>query len=152
MIKIRRIEKTEFDLHEMPTLFNEDRANKCFAIAENGIISYQFAWQSELINPIVLNIDKEIYCFGIDQSFCIADFSQHNILLNLKLTHYLYDVKKYQGWIFVISELEIIKININTYKIEEEYGLPDFFEKMHFENKSIKVKCLNIDQPIYFKL
>jgi len=143
MIELEEIRKTDFYLYRMPTLFAENKANKCFAKISNGIISYQLAWQSDLLKPIVLNIKQEIYCIGIDQYFCVIDFTRINILLNLKLMYNFYDVKIFQDWIFVICELEIIKINKDNLNIEDEFGLPDFFEKMDFENNLIKIKCLN---------
>jgi len=113
MIKLKKIIKADFDLHIMPTLFNEDKADKCFAVISNGIISYQLAWQSDLLEPTVLKIDEEIYCIGIDQHFCIIDFNKCDIFLNIKLMYFFYDVQIFREWIFVISELEIIKINAN---------------------------------------
>jgi len=143
MVKLKKIGKQDFDLHIISTLFDDDKANKCFAVISNGIISYQLAWQSDLLEPIVLKINQEIYCIGIDQHFCIIDFKKCDIPLNIKLMYNFYDVQIFREWIFVISELEIIKINKHKLNIEFEFGLPDFFEKMEIVNNKIRVSCLN---------
>lgn len=152
MIKIKKIDKIEFNLLDIPALLNEDKGNKCYAIVSNGILNYKIAWQSDLLSPLILKISNNIYCIGIDQFFYVVDFSKYNILLNLKLAYYFYDVKIFQKWIFVITELEIIRVNNDTFIIENEYSLPDFYERISFLDNSIKVKCLNVDQLVCFLL
>ena len=148
MVEIIEISKVDFDLHNMITLFDENKANKCYAIILNGLVGYQFAWQSELLKPLLLKLDNEIYCIGIDQHFCILDFNKRDILLNINLMYNFYDILIFHDWIFVISELEIIKINKYNLDIVSEFGLPDYYEKMEFINNEIRVGCLNGNQII----
>jgi len=142
MIEFNKINEEEFNKQNVPTLFKEDneRANNNYAIISVCKLGFQFAWNSS-IEPIILEVNSNIYCIGIDQHFAIINFNSNNIIITLNLFYNFYDTKIFKEWIFVITELEIIKIDKTTFKILENYELPDFFEKITFSEGQIEVKC-----------
>ncbi|EOR96429.1 hypothetical protein ADIARSV_0332 [Arcticibacter svalbardensis MN12-7] len=62
-------------------------------------------------------------------------------MLDLNLFYNFYDAKIFNDWLFVITELEIIKVDIKTLKVIGKYALPDFFEEMEFNHRIIEIKC-----------
>ena len=48
----------------------------------------------------------------------------------------------YNGAIYVVTQLEIIKINITDLAIIETYSLPDYFESVEFNKGIIEIKCV----------
>ncbi len=44
---------------------------------------------------------------------------------------------------YVITELEIIKINITDLAIVGTYSLPDYYERIEFNEDLITIKCID---------
>lgn len=144
MIRLNRIDKDAFHHQAVPMLFgeNDDRANNHFAMICNDTHSFKFAWNSD-IEPIVKEIISNVYGIGIDQHFSIIDFNSGNILLNLNLFYNFYNIEGLRNFILVITELEIIKINLTGFVVTKTYALPEYFEGIEFKEGSIAVKCIN---------
>jgi len=140
---INKITKEEFENLKTPILFTEKNAeaNNNLASISNGINGFRIAWNSD-INPILLLVSRNIYAIGIDQHFAVVDFESQAVLLNIDLFYNFYDIKIFSGFIYVITELEIIKINLLSYTLVETYPLPDYFENIEFNDRGIEVKCL----------
>ena len=61
------------------------------------------------------------------------------------------DSKLIKDWVFVIIELEIIKIGGDNFKVGNEYPLPDLFEVMVLKHNVVIVKCMDnnaVDIPL----
>lgn len=143
MITLKEISKKKF--HEIKNfmLFKEEKANNCFATISDDNYSFKLAWSSDTLKPVVEIIQPNIYGIGIDQHFSIINFGNGAILTTLNLTYNLYDIKIHNNKIFVITELEIITMEINNLCNMQEYALPDFFESIEFLNNVIEIKCMN---------
>ena len=142
-IDILQIEELEFNKLNAPTLFNNSYTSRCFGIIKNKIFSYKFAWQSDLIKPVLTEVNKNVFAIGIDQNFAIINFNLNSIVSKLELSYTFYDTKIFNNFIYVITELEIIKINSLTFKVIKEYPLPEIFEEIILKNENITVRCLD---------
>lgn len=131
----------EFNRSAFTELFNEKLTSRCWGIITNGVYGFKFGWQSDLLEPLITEADTNIYTIGIDQSFVIADLDKGKVLLSLNLTYNFLTTILFKKNIFVCTELEIIKITQNGFKILSSYPLPDFFEELILSDDSIKVKC-----------
>jgi hypothetical protein len=140
-IIIKEITENEFHLVEYPIIFSDGHSDRKFGLISNGKYSYKFAWRSDLISPVIVELTTWIYCLGIDQNFVIINFKSNAILLDLKLTYFFYDIKINGNFIYVITELEIIKIAKTTFIVEKIYDLPDMFQEIEFNNQEAKIKC-----------
>ncbi|MNY79972.1 hypothetical protein D3C86_2208390 [compost metagenome] len=60
-------------------------------------------------------------------------------------------MKLHEDFLYVITELSIIKIELVTFSIIEAFSLPDFFEEIIFDKNRIEVKCSN-NEVAYFSL
>ena len=139
---IKRISKTAFRKLNSYELFKEDKeaANNSFAVISESTNCFKIAWNSD-IEPMLIEIDANIYGIGIDQHFSIVDLNCNSVLLNINL-FYNFFVTKLQGeWIYLITELEIIKISKLDFKIVKNYALPDYFEGIEFLDGQVIVKC-----------
>ncbi|MCL1933402.1 MAG: hypothetical protein FWF53_06305, partial [Candidatus Azobacteroides sp.] len=65
--------------------------------------------------------------------------------INMKicLNYFLFDIKIISDFLYVITELEIIKIDKNQYEIVTRYDLPDIFETIEMKDNIIFVKCMD---------
>ena len=142
-ISLLKINESEFNKLNIPILFNDSYTSRCFGVIKNNKYSYKFSWQSDLIQPILSEVINGIFSIGIDQNFTIINFNLNLIAFKLELNYTFYDTKIFNDLIYVITELEIIKINALTFKVLEEYLLPDIFEEIIFEEKKISVRCLD---------
>ena len=140
-IEFRKIPESEFIRINAPVVFGDKSTNRVFGILSNDIMHYKFAWQSDKIDPAITFIGNEICLIGIDQDFVILNFNTGNIFLKLLLTYIFYGVKVHNDYLYVITELEIIKISIPKFEILETFALPDYFEGIKFYDDVIQVKC-----------
>ncbi|MFV5700155.1 hypothetical protein ACM55H_17485 [Flavobacterium sp. ZT3R17] len=139
-VNILHIEEKEFKKLNVPTLFNDNNTSRCYATINYLQYSYKFSWQSDIIQPKETEIKNGVYAIGIDQNFAIIDFNINAVILNLRLDYLFCDTKIFKNFIYLITELEIIKIDIFTLEKIKEYALPDIFEEINFDDK-IRVNC-----------
>jgi hypothetical protein len=140
-VVFNRINESDFYEIHSPILFNDIKTSRCFGIITNNVTSYLFSWQSDIQNPVLNEISEGICSIGIDQNFAIINFVTAKIILNIELTYPFYDNKVYGNYCFVITELEIIRIDIINFGNTKEYMLPDIFEEINFGNNQVEVKC-----------
>lgn len=147
-VEFKAITESDFKNNHSTLIFNTERS-RCYGVIFNKEISFKFGWQSNLIIPKINEISENVYSLGIDLNFVIIDFKKNIIILNLLLDYFFYEAKLYEDFLYVITELSIIKIELVTLKLIETFSLPDFFEGIIFDKNRIEVKCLN-DEIAYF--
>lgn len=141
MIELIKITTGDFNESKIPLLFSETKANNNCAIITDGITKYRLAWHSDMIDPVILRITYGIYGIGVDQHFSIINFEKKEIPCTLNLMYNFLNAEIFDEWIFIITELEIIKMDKNSLGVLAEYALPDFFEEIQFSYDGIKVSC-----------
>ena len=141
-IELTEISDFDFNNLDIPTLFVDKLTDRTFGVLSVGSNEYKLGWQSDNIKPVIKRINTLQYSIGIDLVFMIFDFTTCEVLLKLSLDYFFYDTKIYNEFIYVITELEIIKINIANLTVVEIYSLPDYFESIEFNERYIIVKCI----------
>lgn len=147
-VELQLVNEVIFNELNSKTIFKAEHS-RCYGILANEDYSYKLGWQSEIVNPKINEISDNIYSIGIDLNFVIIDFKKDNVVLNLPLDYFFYDTKLHNGFIYVITELLIIKINQMTYEIIEKFDLPDFFDEIIFKEDTMEIRCLN-DEIVYY--
>jgi len=147
-MQVRKISEKEFEKLSAPILFENKLTNRVFGQISIEGHTYKFSWQSDEVNPVILSIRHGIVLIGIDVSLVIFNYNTGKVLLELSLDYFFFDAKIYDDFIFVISELEIIKIYSSTFEVARKYGLPDFIEEIEFKHGRIEVKCAGQDPII----
>lgn len=146
-LSLIEISETNFNKLELPILFNDKLTGRVFGVISDGINGYKLSWQSTFSKPKLMLIDGFRYSVGIDLNFVIFDISSKQILRSIDLFYFFYDAKIHMGFLYVITELEIIRINILDLEVDETYALTDYFESMDFLEDSIIVK--SVDGNVY---
>ncbi|MXN91055.1 hypothetical protein GR160_07415 [Flavobacterium sp. Sd200] len=149
-VEFKVITESDFNKMDSELIFNTERP-RCHGIIFNKEISFKFAWQSDLIIPEINEISENVYCLGIDLNFAIIDFKSNLIISNLLLDHFFYGSKVYEDFLYVITELSIIKIELVTFRLIETFHLPDIFKGIVFGKNIVEVKCWN-DEIVYFNI
>jgi len=139
-VRLENVTRGDFKYNNCPILFEDANANNRFALITKGKYSYRLAWHSDLINPVILEINSNVVSIGVDQNFAIIDFNNNSILFNLNLIYNFLNVFLFKDWIFIVTELEIIKVGKNIFQVLEEYALPDLFEEIFFKGDRIEVR------------
>lgn len=142
-VRLKRISEAEFHNLHVPILFDDKVTGRCFGVVTNGDQSFGLAWQSTMTQPILSEVGQGVFCIGIDQNFAVMDFSNNSVPLRLTLFYNFYNTQLYKESIFVITELEIIKIDRTTFKVMGEYALPEYFEEITIGDDSLEVKCVD---------
>lgn len=144
-VVFKQISQSEYQTRNIPVLFGDEKHDRCFgAISDHTGEIYRLGWQTDLLKPDLHMIGDNAFCVGIDQNFAIAGLADKKVNLYVKLAYLFYHVKQFKNYIFVITELEILLIDMMIYKVVREYGLPDVFKSMRIENNGgIVVRCLN---------
>lgn len=128
-------------------LFCNDSIDHFFVINNDKSKSeFKFACHGD-IKPSLIKIADSVYAVGINLNFSIFDMAKNAILLSLNLSYFFYEVQIYENYIYVITELEILKIDTNKLICIKTYDLPDIFESISFRGQSLFVKCL--DEEVY---
>lgn len=141
-IELTHILDSDFKNMDIPTLFEDKLTDRTFGILSDGRNEYKLGWPSDNIKPVIKWINSSLCSIGIDLVFVIFEFITGKVLLKLSLDYFFYDTKIYNEFIYVITELEIIKINIAILAVVEIYSLPDCFESIEFYERNIMVKCV----------
>lgn len=142
-IEVKRISELDFKKLNIHILFEDKLTDRIFGVVSNGLFSYKFGWQSDTLNPFILNVKGCVYLIGIDQNLVIFDFSKGEIILKSSLDYFFYEAKVYEAYIYVITELEILKIDLTTFNIIDKYGLPSYFERIEFKDGVAEIHCLD---------
>ncbi len=149
-ISIKEISELEFKKLNIPVLFEDESMDRAFGVISDGKNEYKLGWQSDNIKPIIKWINTVLYSIGIDLTFVLFEFNTGRILQKLSLNYFFYDTEIYNESLYVITELEIVKINITDLAIVETFSLPNFFESIEFNEGIVAVKCVG-DEVINIK-
>jgi len=141
-ISIKEISESEFKKLKIPVLFEDESIDRTFGFVSDGKNEYKLGWQSENIKPVLKWINTILCSIGVDLMFVIFEFTTGRILQKISLNYYFYDTRMSNGSIYVITQLEIIKINTTDLTIIETYSLPDYFESIEFNEGIVVVKCV----------
>lgn len=141
-LTLQNISKIEFNNLNVPIIFDDVMCARCFAVLSNSQYTFKFSWRSDLIMPEIMEVGAGIYSLGIDQNISIIDFNTNIILLNLELTYFFYEVVVL-NFIYVITELELLRIDKHSFNVVEEIGLPDIFVEMSVHNNKMEIKCMD---------
>jgi hypothetical protein len=141
--EINEISESDYKNLDLPTLFEDKLTDRKFGLFSKGESKYKFGWQSETIKPNIIFINNSCCSIGVDLIFIIFEIRTGKVLVKIPLDYYYFDTKIYNNFLYVITELEIIKISIDGLKVIDTYSLPDYFESIEFYNDKIIVKCVN---------
>ncbi len=141
-IQVKQISKSDFNELSCYNLFENKLTDKAWGIVTNGVYSCKFGWQSDTLTPFILKISEEVCLIGIDQSLVLFDFFKKQEIFKVSLDYFFYEAIINREYIYAITELEILKIDLKFYKIVERYELPDYFKKIEFNKNSIKIHCV----------
>ena len=142
-IVLNEINENEFNNIQLPILFEDKLTDRVFGIITYGENKFKISWQSFVSKPKILKLNNSICSIGIDLVFVIANLLNGEIQLKLSLDYFFYDVKIYNEIIFVITELEIIKIKRHDFIIINTISLPDYFKEIKFTKDLIIIECIN---------
>ena len=135
----QQISEKQYNELDYPILFDDNKFDRAFGIIDNGKYQWKYGWQSISLKPFIENLEAETYLIGIDRDFIIVDLSSNIIKLKLRLNYFFYGAKQTDKLIFVISELEVIKIVKTNFEIIQSYELPDFFQDMKIMDEHCKI-------------
>lgn len=140
---IKEISETDFKKINLPILFDNELFDRVFGIIFHKRNVFKIGWQSTIVKPIISSITTNIYSIGIDLNFVIFNLSEEKILQKMNLNYFFYDTKIYNDFLYIITELEIIKINILDLKVNQKYTLTDYFESIEFIEDNAIVKSVD---------
>lgn len=140
---IKKISESEFKKLSVPVLFQDESMDRTFGVVSDGKNEYKLGWQSENIEPVIKWVDTLLCSIGIDLMFVIFEFTTGKILRKLSLDYFFYNTRMFNGALYVITQLEIIKINITDLATVNTYSLPDYFESIEFNEGTVVVKCVD---------
>ncbi|OIN56672.1 hypothetical protein [Arsenicibacter rosenii] len=144
-INVKKISELDFRNLKIPTLFEDEPIDRAFGIVSNGRAEYKIGWQSEDIKPVVKCINVLLCSIGIDLVFVIFDFSTGEVLKKVYLDYYFYDIIIHKELLFVITQLEVIRIITTDFSLNKTYSLPDYIENFKIEKGILVIKCIGGD-------
>lgn len=144
-VVFKQISQSEYQSRDIPVLFGDEMFDRCFGtISDYTGEIYRLGWRSELLKPDLYMVGDRAFCVGIDQDFAIVGLADKKVYLYLKLAYFFYQVRQFKNFIFVITELGILLIDMMVYKVVRKYGLPDIFRSMSIrDNGDMMVRCLD---------
>lgn len=147
---IQYISEIEFNKStNIPILFGNPKIDTRFGLVSYDDNKAKFSWSSELVTPEVKELSNNFISIGIDQNYIIYNFYNNNVVLKLALDYFFYYSKVLDFIIYVITELEVIKIDILKYSVIDKIILPDIIENIEFEHEILKITCFNGDKVIW---
>jgi len=141
-VNIKELTESDFNKLKLPILFEDKLSDRVFGLVSNGVNEYKLSWQSMISKPKINVIDDFRCSIGIDLVFIIFEFQTGEIPMKLSLDYFFYDATIYNEFLYVITELEIIKISSTDLVIAQIYPLPDYFESIEFNEGTIVARCV----------
>jgi hypothetical protein len=139
--QLENITEEKFNKLNWPILFNDETTSRCFGIISNGEQNFRLAWQSDLIQPVITEIRSSIYGVGIDQDYAIVNFATNTVELKLNLTYNFFCASVFGEILFIVTELEVVKLNVVTFEVVQYYGLPSHCEEIIVRDSGLEIKC-----------
>lgn len=141
-VNFTEISKSEYHELELPSLFTNSLCNLFFGVISINEHRFKLGWQSSEVKPSLKIVNNSICILGIDLNLVIYDIINNQIVENLLLDYFFYAIEVNHKFIYVISELEIIKIDISNLNVKEKFQLPDFFESIEFLEDYTIINCI----------
>lgn len=145
---VDRITKEKYQELKIKNLFEEKMTDCVYATILINNVVYKFAWASDLVTPVIKIINNQYCTIGIDLDFIVINMIENVVIDSVKLNYFFYDTQIFNNFLFVITELEILKIEMQNFKIIDEIGLPEIFESWDVVDNKIKVICLDGQEVI----
>lgn len=141
--------KDQYDNLDVPVLFSEEYSRGYGSIIIDTRI-YKFSWQSTLIEPQIKYLKPGVIGIGIDQHFCLLDSSSGKYL-TLPLVSNFYYMKTIENRTFVICEIEIQIVNLDTLGPEKTFLFDEIIKDVNITGQFMTVTFLN-DESIKIDL
>ncbi|WP_105173577.1 hypothetical protein [Pseudoalteromonas sp. T1lg122] len=142
--KINKVERSEFQNSSLQNIFSNDENSTCFAFLSFDNIKFKVNWQSDLIEPSVIDIGSELIAVGIDLSFALINRTSGQITYKVDLDYFFVESFVLNNDVLVITELGVLKIDLNNF-YSRYYALPDSYHEYEINNGSIEITCENGD-------
>lgn len=140
---IEIITKEKYQELNVQVLFDDNLTDRAFATILINNVTYKFAWRSDVVKPIIKIINNQYCTIGVDLEFIVINMIENVIINNIKLDFFFYDTQVFHNLLFVITELQILKMDTQSFEIIDKIDLPDIFESFDVIDQSILVTCFN---------
>ncbi|PXW06932.1 hypothetical protein C8D70_12415 [Chryseobacterium sp. CBTAP 102] len=140
---LQEISEVSYKNSDLPILFEDNLTDRMFGIISNDIHSFKFGWQSTIVKPIIKEANQKNYAIGIDQNFVLIDLNLVRIRLKLELSYFFYNMVVLDDLIIVITELEILIVNLKSFSLLTTISLPELYEKMEINGKDVRFICID---------
>jgi len=103
----------------------------------------KIAWSSDLLRPQFIEVFPKIFAIGIDQDFVIYDFDLKRRIMYLDLGFLFCEMSIFEKKILIATELEVIVIDTQQYKVIDTIPLQDIYDKMKINCGEVKIYCMD---------
>lgn len=100
------------------------------------------AWQSDLINPALVTLDR-YFLVGVDVKIAVLDLESENLSLLLPLDSFFVEFNIQKDAVIVVAESEVLVLNSSSFSIRNYSFLPDIISEYIIVNREIRVKCVD---------
>lgn len=142
-LKLLKLKQSEFNKLNCDILFESKDFDRQFAVISDGLNNFKMGWSSDCIDPDIIEICNGYVFIGIDQHICIIDFNNNTISVNLELDSLFIEAKLYDDCIVMVFELEVIKIDTETFNTIKHYDLPDIAQDIIFGSSKVDISCFD---------
>lgn len=143
MIVVNKISKLNFENSSNILIFKDDNYNRCFGEIVLNDKGFKLGWNSDLLTPNILCLSIGIYAIGIDTNIAIINFNNMKILKLFQLSYNFCDFLLYQEHLYIISELEIIKVKNEDYSVINYFHLVDIYTKYIINDNKVFIKSMD---------
>lgn len=142
--KISKVEQDEFRSSELKNIFINDENRRCFAFLSFDNVKFKVNWQSDLIEPAVVDIGSDLIAVGVDLNFALINIVHGQVIYKVDLDYFFVESFVLNNDVYAITELGVLKIDpINANS--QYYALPDCYHEHEILNGSVEVTCENGD-------
>lgn len=142
-VKVSKYTQREFLDSKSLLLFESKDFSQAFGEIALNKVKFKLSWESDLLMPHVLKMDRDIYCVGIDQNFAVVNMRSNEVLFSILLNEYFMTATVVDSNIFVASELQVIALSMKTFTVEKVINLPEIFSDFNSVNSELYALCLD---------
>ena len=139
-----RISKEQYyNLRVFELFSGENVYNKCYATIVINNLMYKFAWESDMIIPVIKELPSVAIAISVDRSFSIIRM-RDNAVIRWSLTTNIIDVFFVEDWCIGICEMNVVSVKLeNNPKYYKEYSVDDFISAYKMDRNMMVVLTLS---------
>lgn len=138
--RLIKLNEKQYSESQSIELFENTENPRGYALLTfDSLVELRVAWQSDLMEPSIIEVDENKISIGIDLNFALVDCDK-GVFKSFDLDYFFIDAFVHKSFVYVCTEMNILKINMSGFVLHNQ-PLPSLFVSSKELGDSILIEC-----------